>query len=88
MVLKICNKCGMKIQKHEKGVTWTTFELGQDIEVVHWHWKCFLEWRDSSLENKATKLYQKTVEGMMPQLKGMLEKIGVENLDEKEYVIK
>lgn len=78
MKKKICKKCNLEIKKHEKGVTWITFEGNKELEVIHWHYKCFLEWRDENLQERAKKLYTSTVKAMMPQLTQMVKKkVGV-----------
>jgi len=72
---KICKRCNKKINSKEKGTTWITFENGKDIEVIHWHWKCFLEWKKESLENRAKKLYSESMIKALPKFRGMINKL-------------
>lgn len=69
---KICKKCNKPIETKEKGVTWTTFEGKKELEVIHWHFKCFEEWRDASLENRARRIYNDTMKAIVPQFKSMM----------------
>jgi len=75
MVTKICKKCDRIIKKDEKGVTWITFEGKKEIEVIHWHWQCFLDWKTESIENGAKRIYAETMSKVIPQAKGIMNKI-------------
>jgi len=70
--IKRCKRCGKKILIDEKGVCLHTFIGEKNLEKVYWHWQCYLDWRDESLENRAKGIYNKTMEACIPQLKGMI----------------
>jgi len=67
-----CKRCEKKITKKDKAVLWKTFKVEEVLEEVYWHYQCFLDWRDESLENRAKKIYANTMKECIPQLKGML----------------
>lgn len=69
---KICKRCDKQIKKNEKGVTWITFEGEKELEKIHWHWQCFLDWRNESIENRAKKIYADTMKKIMPMAKQMV----------------
>ena len=75
MANKICKKCNRIIKKNEKGVTWITFQGDKELEKIHFHWTCFIEWRDESIENRAKKIYSETMGKVLPQAKGIINKI-------------
>jgi len=81
MTLKICKKCGLKISEKEKGVTWTTFQGKDILEEVHFHWKCFLEWRNESLEIRAKKIYAETMQSVIPKFQQMMSNSNLKELD-------
>ena len=81
---KICKKCNKEISKNEKGVTWITFKGNKKLEVIHWHFQCFLDWKNKSIENKAKVLYSATMEKVIPQAKGMINKIL--NIEEEQII--
>ena len=79
---KICQKCQKKINSEEKGVTWITFEGDKELEVIHWHWKCFEEWKNESIENKAKKVYAESMKKILPGFAGNIEGM-IENAQAK-----
>ena len=82
-----CKKCVKRIKKGDKVVLWKTFIQGGEIlEEVYFHFKCFLEWRNESLENRAKKLYASSMKAALPKLKGMLGGMikGINNEEETE----
>lgn len=70
--IKICKRCNQKIKDNEKGVTWITFEGKKDVETIHWHWNCFIKWKEESLENRAKEIYANTINKIIPKFQGML----------------
>ena len=75
MANKICKRCNKIIKKNEKGVTWITFLGNKELEKIHFHWRCFIEWRDESITNKAKKIYSETMGKVLPQAQGVIDKI-------------
>ena len=75
MANKICKRCDKIIKKNEKGVTWITFKGSKELEKIHFHWNCFIEWRNESITNKAKKIYAETMGKVLPQAQGMIDKI-------------
>jgi streptogramin lyase len=73
--LKICRRCNKEIGKDEKGVTWITFEGKKILEEVHFHWNCFIEWRNESLENRARQLYVDSMKKTIPQFQNLMKQI-------------
>ena len=71
--MKYCKRCQKKIKILDKGVTWITFDNGKDIETIHWHFQCFIDWRDESIKNRAEKIYINTIEKIMPGAKKMVQ---------------
>ena len=67
-----CKRCKKTIKKIDKAVLWKTFEGKKIYEEVYWHWKCFIEWRNESLENRAKKIYQKSMQNCIPKFSKML----------------
>ena len=86
MANKICKRCDKIIKNNEKGVTWITFKGSKELEKIHFHWNCFLEWRDESITNKAKKIYSETMGKVLPQVKGMIDKI-LHNEQPNQYKI-
>lgn len=72
---KICKKCNKEIKNEEKGVTWITFKGKKQLEVIHWHFKCFIEWRNESLENRAKKLYFNSMKNTMPKFQEIMQNV-------------
>lgn len=70
-----CKSCDKKISKEEKRVSWITSDKSVDIEIVYWHYECFLKWRDASLEARAMGIYNKTMQNIMPMAGAMVKKI-------------
>lgn len=83
--MKVCKKCDKEITKNEKGVTWITFRGKEELEKIHWHFNCFLEWRNESLENRAQKLFQESMKKSIPMMKDLMK--GIYNGKEKEFAI-
>jgi hypothetical protein len=77
--IKRCKRCGKKILIDEKAVLLKTFIGEKNLEQVFWHFQCYLDWRDESLENRAKKIYNNTMKAIIPQFKGMLNRIGIDN---------
>ncbi|HUS51416.1 MAG TPA: hypothetical protein VMZ91_14700 [Candidatus Paceibacterota bacterium] len=72
----ICERCSNKIKKTNKAVLWKTFIDKEILEEVYWHYNCFIEWRDESLENRAKKLYNESMKNVLPKFQNMLKGIG------------
>lgn len=72
---KKCSRCSLLIKENDKGVSWITFKGKKVLEEVHFHWKCFLEWRNESLENRAKKLYFDSMSKALPQFKKLIGQI-------------
>lgn len=70
--IKRCKRCGGKITIEEKAVLLKTFRGNETLEQVFWHWQCYLDWRDESLEIRAKKIYNNTMKAIVPQFKEML----------------
>lgn len=83
---KICKKCHKIIKKNEKGVTWITFEDEKELEVVHWHWQCFIYWKNESLETRAMKLYNASMGKSMNILKGIMNN-GKETISTESFLL-
>jgi len=79
---KVCKRCGKKILIDEKAVELKTFIGFKNLENIFWHWKCYLEWRDESLENRAKKIYADTMKQIVPGFQKMLKGITVNNEEE------
>ena len=79
---KICKRCNKKILIDEKGVCLHTFQGEKNLEKVYWHWQCYLDWRNESLENRAKKIYANTMKSILPGFKKMLG--GIMNNNEEE----
>jgi hypothetical protein len=85
---KICKRCGKKIIEDEKAVMLMTFIGNKNLEKVYWHWQCYLDWRNESLENRAKELYYNSMQGALKQLPGFLNKIGLNNgQEENKYKV-
>ena len=66
--IKICKKCGKKIGINDKYDMLGTFIGEKSIRKDFWHHNCFLEWFNTSLENKAKELYSKAIAGAMKSI--------------------
>jgi len=80
--IKICKRCNKKILVDEKGVCLNTFQGNKSLEKVYWHWQCYLDWRDESLEIRAKKIYNTTMMACIPNFKDMLNQMGRINNEE------
>ena len=69
---KICERCNKKILLKDKAVLLKTFIGEKDLENVYWHFQCYLDWRDESLNNRAKKIYNDTMTAIIPKFKDML----------------
>lgn len=65
---KICERCKKKIKDSQKAVLLKTFTGEETEEEVYWHFQCFLDWRDESLQNRAMKIYNKTMNSTISKL--------------------
>lgn len=68
----------------EKAVMLMTFQGNKTLEKVYWHWQCYLDWRDESLENRAKKIYNDTMMAIVPKFKDMLGNLGMNIQNEEE----
>lgn len=76
--IKRCKRCGKKILIDEKAVLLKTFKGNETLEQVFWHFQCYLDWRDESLEIRAKKIYNNTMSAIVPQFTKMLGKFNNE----------
>jgi len=69
----ICKRCNKIIKDKDKSTTWITKDKGKIIEEINWHFKCFLEWRDESLMNRAKELYANTMKETLSIAKNIMQ---------------
>jgi len=73
---KICKKCGLRITPEQKAVLLLTFQGERNLEKVYWHFQCYLDWVNESLESRAMKLYnismKNAMDRFMPMVKGIV----------------
>jgi len=79
----ICKRCNKKIKETDKAVLWKTFKGKKVLEEVYWHFKCFIEWRNESLENRAMKLYKNSMMGALQKFNKMFNKNNNEETKDK-----
>ena len=80
----ICKRCNKIINKKDKSVLLKTFEGKNTLEEIYFHWKCYLDWINESIENKAKKIYSKTIEKIIPHAKTMVDKMLFNNEETNE----
>ncbi len=78
-----CERCRLEIKDGEKVAGMHTYDNFPKIsDERYFHFKCFLEWRNESLENRAKKIYTETIKKVIPQAKEMLKGLGINNEEE------
>jgi hypothetical protein len=80
---KICKRCKERIHPNQKAVMLMTFQGNETLEKVYWHFQCYIDWRNESLENRAVKLYQQSLSNALPDFKGVINNL-VGDYDEEE----
>jgi hypothetical protein len=80
---KICKRCKEKILPSQKAVMLMTFKGNTNLEKVYWHFQCYIDWRNESLENRALKLYQQSLSNALPEFKEVINNL-VGSYDEEE----
>ena len=68
---KICKKCGEKITPEQKGTLLLTFKGEENLEKVYFHFDCFLKWRDKSLDIRAKRMFNDSMQETMKMFKGL-----------------
>jgi len=53
---KVCIKCKKEILPYDKFATLITNEGKKVVETIYFHFKCYLEWLNESITNKAKKM--------------------------------
>lgn len=79
----ICKGCGKVIRSREKQVQWITRDDALIIEDISFHFKCFIDWRDESIKNRAMKVYNDSMNKVLPRFYNDLKK-SIPNLNEEE----
>lgn len=58
---KPCKRCDKKIKtKKEKYVAWGTYDGKKVLEEVYFHFQCFLDWFNESVNARAQKIIKKS----------------------------
>ena len=76
---KICDRCKKKIGLDEKGVMLMTFLGNENLEKVYWHFDCYIEWRDKSIELRARSLINQSVKVALPNVVNLMKVYGAES---------
>jgi len=83
---KICKRCKKRITEEEKGVMLMTFIGNKNLEKIYYHWQCYLDWINESLENRAIEIYSKSMKGALNKLPKFLESMGLNNEENKDKI--
>lgn len=85
----ICKRCNKEIKKGEKVAGMHTYNNFPEIsDECYFHFQCFLDWRNESIENRAKKIYAKTMEKIAPQARSMVNNIlGINNEEETNIIL-
>jgi hypothetical protein len=68
---KKCKRCGEIVTLDDKGVMLMTFQGNENLEKVYWHWKCYLDWLNESIGNKAAELVSKNIQPLIQSINGV-----------------
>lgn len=79
-----CEWCKKEIKEGTKAAGMHTYnEFSKVSDERYFHFDCFIEWRNISIENRAKKIYSQTMSKIIPQAKGMINNIlGLNNEEE------
>ena len=58
---KICKRCGKEVSKKQKAVLLKTFQGEKTLEEFYFHFQCYLDWLNQSIEDKAKKIYSESM---------------------------
>lgn len=84
-----CKYCNKGIKKGTKVAGLYTYnDFPKVSDETYFHFNCFLKWLNTSIENKAKKIYSQTMTKIIPQARGMIDKILNNNEEEtnKSYI--
>lgn len=70
---KVCKYCKNLITPDEKAVLLMTFKGNKNLEKVYFHFKCYIEWFNKSLENKAIDIYSDTMKKIIPEVAALID---------------
>ena len=71
-----CERCKLEIKKGDKAYRMHTYNCFPEVsDERYFHFKCFLEWLDEKINEKAIKAFKGSMKTIMPMIKPMAEKI-------------
>ena len=70
-----CKRCSKEISKKEKYARLETWDKEKLKEQINWHFVCYLEWIQESINNRAMKLFQDNMQVTMKSLSNVLGQI-------------